>query len=97
MKRSFTGTGRAAICLGILASGVLAGSWISAASADDYYDRLARSQEIQRNQAVGGPKVVGSNSPFLLRVHVCKSLPTKIRDRGTGLTRVEMRERCWFE
>lgn len=65
--------------------------------AGDFYDRLARTQEINENAARGGPQPQGANSPFMERVQVCKALPTKIRDPQTGATHVELRKRCWFE
>ncbi|WP_417671967.1 hypothetical protein [Roseibium sp.] len=81
----------------LLAGTLLVCAGSDVAQADDSLDRLQRSQEIRDNEAAGGPRVKGANSPFMLRVKVCKDLPTEIRDRKTGEVRVEMRERCWFE
>lgn len=87
---------KSALILGLVALSTSVLS-IGSVSADDFYDRLARTQEINENAARGGPQPQGANSPFMERVQVCKALPTKIRDPQTGVIRVELRKRCWFQ
>ncbi|MTI43664.1 hypothetical protein JM93_02889 [Roseibium hamelinense] len=72
-------------------------SFSTAASATDFYDRLARSQEIRENAERGGPQVQGANSPLMLRVKVCKDLPLEVVDKNTGKRTTETRKQCWFE
>ncbi|MBS8260495.1 hypothetical protein DYI23_09725 [Roseibium polysiphoniae] len=82
---------------GFAALGLVASGSVQQAGASDFFDRLSRSEQIRENEAAGGPKVKGANSPYMQRVQVCKSLPTEIRDKATGQVQIEMRERCWFE
>ncbi|MEP0235635.1 hypothetical protein [Roseibium sp.] len=82
---------------GFAALGLVASGSVQQAGASDFFDRLSRSEQIRENEAAGGPKVKGANSPYMQRVQVCKSLPTEIRDKATGQVHTEMRERCWFE
>lgn len=65
--------------------------------AGGFSDRFARSAEIRENEARGGPKVQGVNSPFLVRVRVCQDLPLRTKDKASGKTIKRTVERCWFE
>ncbi|MBO6757463.1 MAG: hypothetical protein JJ902_14120 [Roseibium sp.] len=66
-------------------------------AAADYFDGFARSQELKENEARGGPKIVGANSPFMERIRVCQNLPLTTRDKATGQTTTVSVKRCWFE
>ncbi|MTH98128.1 hypothetical protein [Roseibium sp. RKSG952] len=80
-----------------LSFGLFGAVSITDAEATDFFDRLAISKQIQRDAANGGPQVVGANSPFMVRVKVCKDLPLEVTDRKTGRKTTEMTKRCWYE
>lgn len=81
----------------LLALVIVGGFSAAPVAAEDYIDRQATVNKIQRDAARGGPQPEGAVSPFMTRIKVCKQLPTEIIDRSTGVKRTALRKVCWFE
>ena len=81
-----------------LAVAVAATSFTVPAQAGGHYDGpdFAKVDQLRRDEARGGPFIVGSDSPYLSRHRVCAYLKTPVYDPVIGEHVVVRKRTCWW-
>ncbi|MBB4304056.1 hypothetical protein GGD81_003111 [Rhodobium orientis] len=91
----FKKTTLAIIALTIAGSAVVSTS-ASAGRRDTGSDR-AMLEELDRDEARGGPWVEGARAPGMVRYRVCQNLPTTVYDEDLGERVVVVKKQCWWQ